>query len=460
MLAILFSSVLLNAQLKADDSYLLKLTNSQNYLPLGSSSNDEIVDLAVLYQGGVERLEFTRQEIIPYVYRWTSNGDLEWLFDGFLFHEDRTFDGYAFEQEAFRYQKNRARKSEWIWLINRIFEPAKSIHVLNQVIDEQSKIGNVPKRKRKVIISLPEPLSGQLDWGELNGKNLDFARDEDRIEAVKWYVDELIRNFNEGNFQHLELSGFYWLRQDNELTFQLMPQIAAYIKSEGYKFYWRPQYQKHRGKTWRINGFDAAYLQPNYFLNSDFNKLSLEKACTYASLYNMGLEVDIESAITNATHQSKFTEYMEVFTNKKVFEKAAMSFSDGGKTFYELSKTTTPALQNIFKIITNYVAERQKRTDENIHSDVKQTSLNNEKSLEVNYHSGSDELIINSQFPFQQLSVYSLDGSLVSEKFYLKDNIVNQDSLFMNREKGFYIVRLITTNKLIFSRKFIIACFS
>lgn len=447
----------LHAQLKADDSYLLKISNSQQYLPIGSDANDKIVDLAILYQGGIERLNFTREEIIPYVYRWTTDGELEWLFDGFLFHEDRTFEGHAFEQEAYRFQKNRARKTEWEWLIDRVFEPGRAVSVLNHVIEEQRVIGNVPKRKRKVVLSLPEPLSGQLDWGELNGRSLDFANDADRVEAVKWYIDQLISRYNGYGFQHLELSGFYWLRQDNELSFQLMPEIAAYIKSIGYKFYWRPQYQKHRGKTWKVNGFDAAYLQPNYFLNSSFNKESLVKACTYASLYNMGLEIDIDAAISNSTHQVKFNDYMDVFTQQHVFEKAAMSFSDGGKTYYELSKSLNSVLQGVYKKITDYVATRQKKADKVIQSDVGALYHSNDKLIDVIYNCHSDKLMVKSTVPLLTLFVYKADGTLMKKKVYKTHSNIMDDSIMLYESKGYFIVRLVTSNNQFYSKSILVS---
>jgi hypothetical protein len=351
-----------------NDSYLDNIKNEENYLPLYSKSNDKIVDIVVLTHGGKGRLEYNKDQLRPYVYRYNENGDFEWLFDGFLFREDRTNmgTGHAFEQHAYLFQKDRARKSEWEWLLNRIFTPGESLFALNELIKDMSIVaGTPPARKRKVVLSIPEPLSGQLDWGTLDGRTLYFACDSDRVVAVRWYIDELIDRFNSEGFEHIELSGFYWLRTNNELSFQLMPIIASYIKSKGYKFYWRPSYGRFRGETWKQYNFDAAYLTPDHLTTSWFQKINVVRACTYASMYNMGLEIDLDDLVKRyANYRTKFSEYIEVYTDKNVFSKAAMSYQDGDGIFHLMSRSTNPALNSIYIQVTDSVASRQKRADE------------------------------------------------------------------------------------------------
>ena len=350
-----------------DDSYLDQIVNEENYLPLYSEKNDEIVDLVVMPYGGESRLSYTKEQLIPYLFRYNRNGELEWLFDGFLFYEDRTDlgDGHAFEQHAYLFQKDRARKSEWEWLLDRIFTSGKSLSALNELIQETVVREEImPSRKRKIILSIPEPLSGQLDWGDLNGKVLDFANDSDRVEAVRWYIDQLVDRFQAARYEHLELSGFYWLRPNDELSFQLMPIIASYIKSQGYKFYWRPSYGRFRGNNWKSYNFDAVYLTPDHLTTSWFKKINVERACTYASLYNMGLEVDLDNLVKRyALYREKFTDYMEVYSEQNVFTKAAMSYKDGDGIIYEMSQSSNSALNDIYNQVIDSVAARQIRAD-------------------------------------------------------------------------------------------------
>jgi hypothetical protein len=363
------SSMYLYSQRGKDDSYLDAIVNNETYLQMCSDSNDKIVDLMVMYYGANGRPKYTKEELKSYVFRYNDSGKFEWLFDGFLFLEDRTEvdlveKGYAFEQNAYLFQKHRARKQEWMWLLDRTFDPNEGLSALNDLISEFSAIEKPPLRKRKVILSLPEPLSGQLDWGQLNNKTLDFANDSDRVKAVKWYVDELISRFNIKNFKNLELSGFYWFRTNDELSFQLMPEIASYIHSKGYKFYWRPSYGRFRGSAWKSYGFDAAYLTPDHLTTSWFKKINVVRACTYASEYSMGLEIDLNKLVKQyGNYRTKFEDYMNVYKDSNVFDKAAMSYQDGDGIFYEMSKTSNGELNNIYNRILNEVVIRQKIAD-------------------------------------------------------------------------------------------------
>ena len=50
-------------------------------------SINQIRDLALIYQGGSQRIPWTEDQIEPYVVHKFANGKKNWLFDGFLFLE-------------------------------------------------------------------------------------------------------------------------------------------------------------------------------------------------------------------------------------------------------------------------------------------------------------------------------------------------------------------------------------
>ena len=54
---------------------------AQNY------QTTDIQDLALIYQGGKHRLDWTVDEFRPYVVHRFLDGSKHWLFDGFLFLE-------------------------------------------------------------------------------------------------------------------------------------------------------------------------------------------------------------------------------------------------------------------------------------------------------------------------------------------------------------------------------------
>ena len=95
---------------------------------------DDVQDMALIYQGGSHRLDWTADEFRPYVVHRFADGTKDWLFDGFLFLEFKNGSGRHY---TVGYEKLNARKGEWAWLLDRIFEEGKSLSALDQCITEE-----------------------------------------------------------------------------------------------------------------------------------------------------------------------------------------------------------------------------------------------------------------------------------------------------------------------------------
>jgi len=134
---------------------------------------------------------------------------------------------------------------------------------------------NDSTRKAKIIIALPYP-----DPRITNLDSLDFSRHENRVVMVKWFVDELLKRWNElsaaGKLDVSSLVGFYWGREGASAprtehgTFndtKLMKDVASYIHEKGYLFHWIPGFRSGCvfAKTPLIEvGFDCVTQQINY----------------------------------------------------------------------------------------------------------------------------------------------------------------------------------------------------
>lgn len=94
----------------------------------------DVRDLALIYQGGTHRCDWTEPEIEPYVTHRFSDGSEQWIFDGFLFLEFKDARGHQFSPG---YDKVNATRAEWEWYIDRLFEKEKSLHALDAVISRK-----------------------------------------------------------------------------------------------------------------------------------------------------------------------------------------------------------------------------------------------------------------------------------------------------------------------------------
>ena len=172
---------------------------------------DVVSDMALIYQGGTHRPEWTEDDLRPYVTHTFADGRTDWFFDSFLFFEFTDNWQIAF---GYKYGTRNARKSDWEWLLNRIFEKEKSLDALNSCIEHYKTIIGEPSFKHKIVLGVVSPITDQTDWGSLDGETLNFTSRNDQIKAAKWYIDQLMYRFKKAEFKNLELTGFYWVDED------------------------------------------------------------------------------------------------------------------------------------------------------------------------------------------------------------------------------------------------------
>ncbi len=338
------------------------------YLPM-----TDIRDLVLIYQGGSHRMDYNAEQLRPYVVHEDRFGNCDWLFDGFLFLEFDSGKGVSYHVRG---SAPLARKEDWAWLVDRHFESGKGIAALDDCIAAAVRELGEPPFRHKVVIGIPEPPRGQKDWGELEGRKLDFSNEEDRIAACKWYADLLEERFRSSGFRHLELAGFYWLpeilRQSREVT----RALGDYVRSKGLRFYWIPYYTAQGYSEWRDLGFDAAYLQPTYFWNRKIGDERVDRACELARTYGMGLEMEFDmraSVKSEECRRDRGMGYMSSFRRNGVYRSSAIAYYEGGGGVYYFTKTTAPEDRAFIDTLAYFIRDRRHRMLDGAKPDFRET---------------------------------------------------------------------------------------
>ena len=338
------------------------------YLPM-----TDIRDLVLIYQGGSHRMDYNAEQLRPYVVHEDRFGNRDWLFDGFLFLEFDSGKGVSYHVRG---SAPLARKEDWAWLVDRHFESGKGIAALDDCIAAAVRELGEPPFRHKVVIGIPEPPRGQKDWGELEGRKLDFSNEEDRIAACKWYADLLEERFRSSGFRHLELAGFYWLpeilRQSREVT----RALGDYVRSKGLRFYWIPYYTAQGYSEWRDRGFDAAYLQPTYFWNRKIGDERVDRACELARTYGMGLEMEFDmraSVKSEECRRDRGMGYMSSFRRNGVYRSSAIAYYEGGGGVYYFTKTTAPEDRAFIDTLAYFIRDRRHRMLDGAKPDFRET---------------------------------------------------------------------------------------
>ena len=320
---------------------------------------DQPNHLVLIYDGGAHRsVRWTQEHFSPYVSAEIA-GASKWLFDGFLFLEIKDGHGRGF---ASGYEKLAARKVEWEHLLINYFAEGNAIHALNAQVNNVLKSGLIKDRfqKRKIVLSLPEPIPSQTDWGMLDGRPLRFANKKDRLDACKWYVEYAEELFRKANFEYVELVGFYWLAEEATNSRDLAGDVADYIYEKKYDFYWIPYFNSDGYAEWEKLGFNSVYYQPNYFFNDQISSSRLQEACDRARKHGMNLEVEFDD---NALKKNKdwgyrLNDYLDVYEKNGVFDSLKVAYYQGGDTFYQLSRSKEESDRQLYRRLVDLITRR------------------------------------------------------------------------------------------------------
>ena len=317
-------------------------------------SNNEVVDCIGIYYGTSHlRLKWTEDQWKPYVVHTFKNGERKWLFQGFCLLEQRI------DNKSFIHTKKAepATKIEWEKLISLLFTEGKMLDALDRIIlKEKRELGNPPFR-HKITVSIPIPIRGQTNWGKIDGKSMNFNYEKDRIKALKWYINEFLKEYAKHHYNNFDLAGFYWVEEDMEQTEGLAKQISDYLHSIGYKHYWTPYSTAKGSSYWDEYNFDYCYLQPGgYCINKERDFSRVEKALTKAKKRGTGVLFEFDSHIFSDpdTFVPRLNRCIDLFEQCDVYNKSSMSYYAGATIIYAISqgkysnyKTTSKQLASI-----------------------------------------------------------------------------------------------------------------
>jgi hypothetical protein len=337
------------------------------YLPLWEKRPPNITDLALIYQGSAQRPQWTRQRYAPYVsYRDPRDGQEQWLFDGFLFIEFEDGRGHAFQA---RPHVRPAQKAHWLALLEKNFAPDDGIPNLERICrDTAARIGP-PPRRRQIIITLPEASNSQTNWGEINGRPLDFRKTADRLAATDWYLNLVLQKWKKFAPQQLNLAGFYWGYESAPID-QFVKEAAQLVHTHGKQFFWIPYWHlppvKGKQANWHSLGFDAAWQQPNHFFHPEIPDTRLDEACAFAKEHGMGLEMECNGRMLDKPKdfERRFDVYLDAFMQHGVKDASSIAYYEDGGTLFRLANSHESQMRAHYDRIAQFIVDRQKLADE------------------------------------------------------------------------------------------------
>ena len=334
------------------------------------------------------------ERFAPHVSWQAPDGSEHWLFSAFLFIEgydkvhDKTF---VLAPEGIS-----AGKAEWEYQLDLWLGPEGSVAQLEKACTETaSRIGEPPS-KRYVVIGLPDPImfehfadkqSSTVYWGD----GLDFADVQNRIQACRWYIDEVRNRFKALNLKYLNLAGFYISSEEIYLPYdvdvncryknweEIIPALSEYCHAAGQGLYWIPYFLGPGYKYWKELGIDQAWMQPNWYWDlRNEGRHPFPKTMTAIKEYGMGMELEFEYSgvadqmkagvkgpdgdgrlIFDASDvpalQNRVRQYMKEYKDAGLYGTGSIALYSGSNALTQLSESPLPEDRALYNELCEFV---------------------------------------------------------------------------------------------------------
>ena len=328
----------------------------------------------------------------PHVSWKAPDGSEHWLFEGFLFLEGAA-DGKTFVLGP----GESATKADWQKQLDLWLGQGGGVSALEQACAAAAERIGPPSKKRGVIIGLPDAImferfsdkaSSTTYWGD----GLDFAKVDNRLKALRWYMDTARDMFKALGTQYLELSGFYITSEEIYLPYdidvncryknwdQVVPALSSYCHGAGLGLYWIPYHMGPGYKYWKDLGIDQAWMQPNWYWDMHregahpFQKtiaaingadmsgmeLEMEFSCVADQMPQgrMGPDGEGRPVFTRAdvpALQQRLRRYMKECRDAGFFGKKSLALYSGSNAFTQLATSPVPQDKALYDDICRFV---------------------------------------------------------------------------------------------------------
>jgi len=354
--------------------------------PVNKFAKDtQVCDPVLIYSGGVaKRPVWNKQNLRPYLTHRYADGHRDWFFDSFIFNETmRDCDrGHVVLGNANGGQIASV-KEDWEWWVDHVFAKDHDLHVLDQMISDYKKEIGEPRMRHKVIISACAPCKdgsgggavwADINWGEIDGQKINFAKREDRIKAEKWHISQIKARFEAEGFKNIDLAGIYWIEESLYSNSDIMRTINDYIHEIGLRSYWIPYWADN--DHYALEGmstyhFDMVWRQPNYFFymtgsNELPDKQQLIDCINSSKTWGLGLELEFETQDkSNGMHEyspkmhERLIDYIDAFEEYGVWDESGVAHYGGSRGFLDMAGSADPVNQATIDRLAGIVARRQ-----------------------------------------------------------------------------------------------------
>ncbi|WP_082867231.1 DUF4855 domain-containing protein [Paenibacillus elgii] len=341
------------------------------YLPKNSEKSNGASNIALIHTGyynpndydGMKVGEYDKERFLPYVGYLNDKGVAEdYFFDTFLMVTAYSpYKGSLGRYYDWAAGSRPGTLQDWKWAMDRVFEKGIQLDGLEAAVEQVSGDLKDPGKRVNVYFTLPFPDPQSKDFGDFNGdgtvKNLESL--DTRKALIRWYVDTMAARFEQQNYKHLKLSGFYWLQKDLDTTVageqESVKYAAEYLRERGMRLGWTPWFgAREKGNGQRL-GFDFSAIQPDHYSDESSTMARVEEAADIAYANEAGVEVEFDQRMIDLPrYRQAFYNYLITGVKKQFMNDALVVYYQDVYALYDLYHSEFPAAKQMYKDIYKF----------------------------------------------------------------------------------------------------------
>lgn len=248
--------------------------------------------------------------LLPYVAYLDREGNIaDTLMDGFLYcPTGRLPSGKAAHEGAVR--------TDWEFLFENTFHGVNGFDRLNEVVGQVKEALSLPDYRVQVYVTLLTLRDTVTDFGDADGDGVseDLSTAEGRQTVLDWFIDKCESAFASGNYENLELDGYYWVSESvnwEKDDSGIISQAADVVHTHGSKLLWVPYYTAYRYEIGYELGFDLVCMQPNYVFEPSEPYYRLPTTASRTKALGMCVEIEhTTNAFGDPRYAKKYLQYL------------------------------------------------------------------------------------------------------------------------------------------------------
>lgn len=256
------------------------------------------------------------------------------------------------------------------------FRSSLNLDALDAATAEVKQALGKPLYKVNVFLPYFNMIPTVRSFGQVDGRDLDFSKEEDRLAGVKWQIDEQIRRFNEKGYQNIQLAGFFYVTealmiQEDDIM-STVQYANQYVAELGLETLFNPfnNAGTYRDK-WQEAGFSMATMQINYFplvngkpqLNAQ-PKTAIKEAAELTDRLGMGITMEWSCLETDGADY--FKEYMLGGIRYGYMDRPFLNYQlNGGPNSIrnECLRSSSPYVRTLYDELYQYIKGTLKESD-------------------------------------------------------------------------------------------------